>query len=105
MKGLYDEDNKKKKAPEGYEEDTSQSPLVTLGILVGMMAVAAIICALLWHFNHLDTPVDIKNQQTGPVVNEQLVESQETPEPSSEPESTEIEETETVEEVIPRTAE
>lgn len=100
MKGLYDEDNKKKKAPEGYEEDTSQSPLVTLGILVGMMAVAAIICALLWHFNHLDTPVDIKNQQTGPVVNEQLVESQETPEPSSEPESTEIEETETVEEVI-----
>lgn len=100
MKGLYDEDKKNKGAMEGYEEDTSQSPLMTLGILVGMIAASAIICALLWHFNHLDTPVDIKNQQTGPVVNEQLVESKETPQPSSEPEETEPEETASEDEVI-----
>ena len=101
MKGFFDEDMRNRGSADACDEDTPQSPLMTVGIFAGLIVLAAIICALLWHFTHLDKPADAKGNstQTGPIVNEQLVEPGKTEEPSPEPEETEPEETVSEDEV------
>lgn len=71
MKGFLDDDfdedmelNSSEEQRESEEEGSTQSPLVVGLTFAGLIVLAAIICAVLWHFTHLDKPADAEPEES-----------------------------------------
>lgn len=62
MRGFMEEDmDNDRESTATWDEEASQSPLMTGLIFMGLIVLSVIICALVWHFTHLNKPAGVKN--------------------------------------------